>query len=131
MDVKLPPKKWYVKYRIHIVAGILAAGLIGMLIKVSTGPKIIRINSDSVQTATVQSGEFSEYVNAEGTLQPIQTIKVYTREGGGYNAMYAIKNLQKMSWNGDTPASRIDFEITNVVPQIIETISAGMYFRNL
>lgn len=82
MDVKLPPKKWYVKYRIHIVAGILAAGLIGMLIKVSTGPKIIRINSDSVQTATVLSGEFSEYVNAEGTLQPIQTIKVYTREGG-------------------------------------------------
>ena len=82
MDVKLPPKKWYVKYRIHIVAGILVAGLIVMLIKVSTGPKIIRINSDSVQTATVQSGEFSEYVNAEGTLQPIQTIKVYTREGG-------------------------------------------------
>lgn len=82
MDVKLPPKKWYVKYRIHIVAGILAAGLIVTLIKVSTGPKIIRINSDSVQTATVQSGEFSEYVNAEGTLQPIQTIKVYTREGG-------------------------------------------------
>ena len=82
MDVKLPPKKWYVKYRIHIVAGILAAGLIGMLIKVSTGPKIIRINSDSVQTATVSAGEFSEYVNADGTLQPIQTIKVYTREGG-------------------------------------------------
>lgn len=82
MDVKLPPKKWYVKYRIHIVAGILALGLIVMLIKVSTGPKIIRINSDSVQTATVLSGEFSEYVNAEGTLQPIQTIKVYTREGG-------------------------------------------------
>ena len=82
MDVKLPPKKWYVKYRIHIVAGILAAGLIGMLIKVSTGPKIIRINSDSVQTATVINGEFSEYVNADGTLQPIQTIKVYTREGG-------------------------------------------------
>ena len=82
MDVKLPPKKWYVKYRIHILAGILAIGLVVMLIVVSTGPKIIRINSDSVQTATVQSGEFSEYVNAEGTLQPIQTIKVYTREGG-------------------------------------------------
>jgi hypothetical protein len=46
-----------------------------------------------------------------------------------HNAMYAIKNLQKMSWNGDTPASRIDFEITNVVPQIIETISAGAYFN--
>lgn len=82
MDVKLPPKKWYVKYRIHIVAGLLGVGLIVMLIKVSTGPKVIRINSDSVQTATVINGEFSEYVNADGTLQPIQTIKVYTREGG-------------------------------------------------
>ena len=82
MDIKLPPKKWYVKYRLHIVAGIMAIGLIVLLIKVSTGPKIIRINSDSVQTATVTNGEFSEYVNADGTLQPIQTIKVYTREGG-------------------------------------------------
>ena len=82
MDIKLPPRKWYVKYRLHILAGILAAGLIALLIKVSTGPRIIRINSDSVQIATVQSGEFSEYVNAEGVLQPIQSIKVYTREGG-------------------------------------------------
>jgi RND family efflux transporter MFP subunit len=82
MDIKLPPKKWYVKYRIHIVAGMLGVALLVMLIKVSTGPRVMRINSDSVQTATVTSGEFSEYVNADGTLQPIQTIKVYTREGG-------------------------------------------------
>ena len=82
MDIKLPPKKWYVKYRIHIVAGMLGIALLVMLIRVSTGPRIMRINSDSVQTATVTSGEFSEYVNADGTLQPIQTIKVYTREGG-------------------------------------------------
>ena len=82
MDIKLPPKKWYVKYRIHIVAGMLGVALLVMLIRVSTGPRVMRINSDSVQTATVTSGEFSEYVNADGTLQPIQTIKVYTREGG-------------------------------------------------
>ncbi len=82
MDIKLPPKKWYVKYRIHIVAGMLGIALLVMLIKVSTGPRVMRINSDSVQTASVTSGEFSEYVNADGTLQPIQTIKVYTREGG-------------------------------------------------
>ncbi len=82
MDIKLPPRKWYVRYRLHILAGILAVGLIVLLIKVSTGPKIIRINADSVQIAHVTAGEFLEYVNAEGTLQPIQTVKVYTREGG-------------------------------------------------
>ena len=82
MDYKLPPKKWYVKYRIHIVAGMLGICLIILLIKVSTGPKVLRVNSESVQFATVVSGEFSEYVNADGTLQPIQSIKVYTRESG-------------------------------------------------
>ena len=71
MDVKLPPKKWYVKYRIHIVAGLLGLALIVLLIKVSTGPRVIRISAESVQTGTVTVGEFSEYVNAEGTLQPI------------------------------------------------------------
>ena len=72
MDVKLPPKKWYVKYRIHIVAGLLGLALIVLLIKVSTGPRVIRISAESVQTGTVTVGEFSEYVNAEGTLQPIE-----------------------------------------------------------
>ena len=82
MDIKLPPKKWYIKYRIHIVAGILGVALIVLLIKVSTGPRVIRISGESVQTAQVTLGEFSEYINAEGTLQPIQTLKIYTREGG-------------------------------------------------
>ena len=82
MDIKLPPKKWYVKYRIHIVAGLLGVALIVLLIKVSTGPRVIRISGESVQTAQVTLGEFSEYINAEGTLQPIQTLKIYTREGG-------------------------------------------------
>lgn len=87
MDIKLPPKKWYVRYRLHILAGIMAVGLIALLIKVSVGPRVIRINADSVQIAQVVAGEFSEYVNAEGTLQPIQTVKVYTREGGFVESM--------------------------------------------
>ena len=65
----------------------MAVGLIALLIKVSVGPRVIRINADSVQIAQVVAGEFSEYVNAEGTLQPIQTVKVYTREGGFVESM--------------------------------------------
>ena len=70
MDIKLPPKKWYVKYRIHMIAGLLGVALIILLIKVSTGPRVIRVSSESVQTGTVTLGDFSEYINAEGTLQP-------------------------------------------------------------
>jgi len=100
MDIKLPPQKWYVKYRIHIVAGILGMALIVLLIKVSTGPRVIRVSGESVQTAQVSLGEFSEYINAEGTLQPIQTLKIYTREGGFVERIVAQDGA--MLHKGDT-----------------------------
>ena len=100
MDIKLPPKKWYVKYRIHMIAGLLGLALIVLLIKVSTGPRIIRVSSESVQTGTVTVSDFSEYINAEGTLQPIQTLKIYTREGGFVERIVAQDGA--MLHKGDT-----------------------------
>ena len=100
MDIKLPPKKWYVKYRIHMIAGLLGVALIILLVKVSTGPRVIRVSSESVQTGTVTMGDFSEYINAEGTLQPIQTLKIYTREGGYVERIVAQDGA--MVHKGDT-----------------------------
>ena len=100
MDIKLPPKKWYVKYRIHMIAGLLGVALIILLIKVSTGPRVIRVSAESVQTGTVTLGDFSEYINAEGTLQPIQTLKIYTREGGFVERIVAQDGA--MLHKGDT-----------------------------
>ena len=100
MDIKLPPKKWHVKYRIHMIAGLLGVALIVLLVKVSTGPRVIRVSSESVQTGVVTMGEFSEYINAEGTLQPIQTLKIYTREGGYVERIVAQDGA--MVHKGDT-----------------------------
>ncbi|MBO7110426.1 MAG: HlyD family efflux transporter periplasmic adaptor subunit [Bacteroidaceae bacterium] len=100
MDIKLPPKKWYVKYRIHMIAGLLGVALIVLLVKVSTGPRVIRVSSESVQTGVVTMGDFSEYINAEGTLQPIQTLKIYTREGGYVERIVAQDGA--MVHKGDT-----------------------------
>ena len=113
MDYKLPPKKWYVKYRIHIVAGMLGIGLIILLIKVSTGPKVLRVNSESVQFATVTGSEFSEYVNADGTLQPIQSIKVYTRESGYVEQV--LRQDGAMVSRGDTILIMSDPELERTI----------------
>ena len=113
MDIKLPPKKWYVKYRIHMFAGLLGVALIVLLIKVSTGPRVIRISSESVQTAKVTMGEFSEYINAEGTLQPIQTLKIYTREGGFVERM-AVQD-GAMLHKGDTILVLSDPELERTI----------------
>lgn len=83
-----------------MIAGLLGVALIVLLIKVSTGPRVIRISSESIQTGTVTVGEFSEYINAEGTLQPIQTLKIYTREGGFVERIVASDGA--MVHKGDT-----------------------------
>lgn len=83
-----------------MIAGLLGLALIVLLIKVSTGPRIIRVSSESVQTGTVTVGDFSEYINAEGTLQPIQTLKIYTREGGFVERIVAQDGA--MLHKGDT-----------------------------
>ncbi len=113
MDYKLPPKKWYVKYRLHIVAGLLAAGLVVLMIMMWTGPKVLRVNSESVQFATVTGSEFSEYVNADGTLQPIQSIKVYTRESGYVEQV--LKADGAMVSKGDTILVMSDPELERTI----------------
>lgn len=113
MDYKLPPKKWYVKYRIHMIAGLLGIGLIALVIKMSTGPKVLRVNAESIQIATVSNGEFSEYVNADGTLQPIQSVKVYTREGGYVEQV--LRNDGAMVRKGDTILIMSDPELERTI----------------
>ena len=113
MDYKLPPKKWYVKYRIHMVAGVLAAGLVALMIKMWTGPKVLRVNLESVQIAAAAEDEFSEYVNADGTLQPIQSIKVYTRENGYVEQV--LKQDGAMVHKGDTILIMSDPELERTI----------------
>lgn len=113
MDYKLPPRKWYVKYRIHLVAGLLAAGLIVLMIDMLTGPKVLRVKSGILQIATVSNGEFSEYVNADGTLQPIQSVKVYTRESGYVEQV--LKTDGAIVRKGDTILIMSDPELERII----------------
>ena len=83
-----------------MIAGLLGVALIILLVKVSTGPRVIRVSGESVQTGVVTLGDFSEYINADGTLQPIQTLKIYTREGGYVERIVAQDGA--MVHKGDT-----------------------------
>ena len=82
MDIQLAPKKWYVKYRAYLIAGALFLVLVIGLLFTAFGPSKLRVNASEVRIAEVVQMDFVEYVNADGTLQPIQTIKVNTQEAG-------------------------------------------------
>lgn len=59
-----------------------------------------RIESENIQIAEVKDDKFMEYVDVEGLIQPILTIKVNTREAGSVERIIAEEGslLQK----GDT-----------------------------
>jgi RND family efflux transporter MFP subunit len=119
MDIKIPPKKWYIRYRLHIVCAILGVALIVMVIVASTGPKTMRINTESIKIAEVINGDFSEYVNAEGTLQPIATLRIYTREGGFVERLYVQDGA--MVKKGDTIFTLKDTELERTIQDELDS----------
>ncbi len=82
MDKALPKRSIWQKHRYYIITGIAFVGfLLYMLIAVSGGQKL-RVDSERVAVADVEETPFLDYVDAEGVIQPILTIKLNALESG-------------------------------------------------
>ena len=82
MDIKLPPKKWYVKYRMYIIGGAVLAGLLVYAVVLQLGPKTLKVEMADEQIAEVKEGEFLEYIDANGVVSPATSMRVNAMEGG-------------------------------------------------
>ena len=89
MDIKLEKKPWYIRYRYYLMAGGAFVIFLIYVISLSLGPRKLRIESDNIQIVEVKNGKFMEYVDVEGLVQPILTIKVNTREAGSVERIVA------------------------------------------
>ena len=100
MDIKLKKKPWYIRYRYYLLAcGAFVIFLI-YVISLSLGPRKLRVESDNIQIAEVRNGKFLEYIDVEGLVQPILTIKVNTREAGSVERI--VTEEGSMMKKGDT-----------------------------
>ena len=100
MDIKLKKQPWYIRYRYYLLAcGAFVIFLI-YVISLSLGPRKLRVESDNIQIAEVRNGKFLEYVDVEGLVQPILTIKVNTREAGSVERI--VTEEGSMMKKGDT-----------------------------
>ena len=78
---------------------VFLAFLIYVII-LSAGPRKLRIDAESLQMAEVKNDKFMEYVDVEGLVQPILTIKVNAREAGSVSRIVGEEgNMMKQ---GDT-----------------------------
>ena len=100
MDIQLTPRPWYIKYRYHILAGILFLVLVVYLIFLSLGPRQLKIEAGAYRIAEVAEAPFREYVDVEGLVQPIQTIWINAQESGSVERIVAEEGA--MLQVGDT-----------------------------
>lgn len=100
MDIQLTPRPWYIKYRYHILAGILFLVLVVYLIFLSLGPRQLKIEAGAYRIAEVAEAPFREYVDVEGLVQPIQTIWINAQESGSVEHIVAEEGA--MLQVGDT-----------------------------
>ncbi|WP_455584492.1 efflux RND transporter periplasmic adaptor subunit [Bacteroides sp.] len=100
MDIKLKKRPWYIRYKYHIASGIAFAVFLVYVIILSNGPRKLRIDSENIQITEVRNDKFMEYVDVEGLVQPILTIKINAREAGSVERIIGEEGslLQK----GDT-----------------------------
>ena len=100
MDIKIEKKPWYIRYRYYLMAGGAFILFLIYVISLSLGPRKLRIDSENIQIAEVKNGKFMEYVDVEGLVQPILTIKVNTREAGSVDRIVAEEGMSMKK--GDT-----------------------------
>lgn len=100
MDIKLEKKPWYARYRYYIAGSIAFTAFLIYVITLSFGPSKLRIEKDDIQIVQVTNGKFMEYVDVEGLVQPILTLKINARETGSVERITAEEG--SMLKKGDT-----------------------------
>ena len=100
MDIQLKKRPWYIRYKYYLLAAVVFVVFIVYVMTLSMGPRKQRIDTESLQISTVETGRFMEYVDVEGLVQPILTIQVNTKEGGFVERV--IAEAGTMLEQGDT-----------------------------
>ena len=100
MDFKIEKKPWYIRYRYYLLSGAAFLVFLMYVISLSLGPRTLRVEKDNIMIAEVVDGKFMEYVDVEGLVQPILTIKVNTTESGSVARI--VNEEGSMLKQGDT-----------------------------
>lgn len=82
MDIKIAKRPWYIRYKYTILLAVAIVALIVYAIILSLGPRTFKVNGNEARVAKVEDAFFMEYVDAEGVVKPISTIRVNALENG-------------------------------------------------
>ena len=82
MDIKIPKRAWYVRYRMHLLGAATLVALMVFALMLQLEPRTLKVAVADEQIATVKEGDFLEYIDANGVVRPAVSIRVSAQEGG-------------------------------------------------
>lgn len=100
MDTLIQKKTFYYRYRYYILGAVAFIALLIYVGITASGGRKLRTDVDNLIIGETIAGKFMEYVDVEGVVQPILTIKINTREAGSVESIVAEEGT--MLTKGDT-----------------------------
>lgn len=100
MDRPIEKKHPLIRYKYYIAGGVAFLILLIYVIVSTSGAKKLRVEVDSLIIEEVKNDKFLEYVDVEGLVHPILTIKVNAQESGSVARI--VGEVGSMMKKGDT-----------------------------
>lgn len=82
MDIQLPKRPWYIKYRFYLIGGAVLVALIVYAVILQLGPRTLQVEIVDEQISEVTEGEFLEYIDVNGMVVPSTSMRVNAVESG-------------------------------------------------
>ena len=100
MDRPIEKKHPLIRYKYYIAGGVAFLILLIYVIVSTSGAKKLRVDVESLMIEEVKSDKFLEYVDVEGVVHPILTIKVNAQEAG--SVLRIVGEVGNTMKKGDT-----------------------------
>ena len=100
MDRPIEKKHPLIRYKYYIASGVAFLVLLIYVIASTSGAKKLRVEVDSLIIEEVKNDKFLEYVDVEGLVHPILTIKFNAQESG--SVFRIVGEVGSMMEKGDT-----------------------------
>lgn len=113
MDTPIPKRSFFFRYRYYLLGSAIFLCFAVYVLIVASGGRKLKVEQENVIIAEVKREKFIEYVEVEGVVQPILTIRINTSEGGSVKQIIAEEGSSIKK--GDTILT-----LTN--PELIRTI---------
>ena len=82
MDIQLKRKPWCVRHKYYVSGGIVFLSLAAYTVALLFSPEKQRVSADTLGLAEAVQADFLEYVEQEGVVQPMLSLRVNSRISG-------------------------------------------------